>query len=106
MNISFSPQFSDEKLEILKVGESLTINGDFLDFTDLPDGASYPPEAIENNMVDGGVVRIDGKIQITIRLPYNLSNPPHTVTSPHSVTVTTDGRLPLPTDGVEDHASE
>lgn len=106
MKISFSPQFSDEKLEVLKTGESLTINGDFLDFSDLPNGASYPYEAIDNDMVIGGVSRVNGEIQITIRLPYNLSNPPRSVTFPNSVTVTTNGRVSLPTDGVEDDATE
>lgn len=99
MRISFSPQFSDAKLELSANGEALTINGDTLDFSDMPDGGSYPSEAIENDMVVGGVTRVDGEIKITVILPYNLSNPPRSVAFPDAITVTSNGRIALPTDG-------
>lgn len=102
MNISFSPQYSDAKLELLVDGDKLIINGDILDFSDLPDGARYPAEAIDNDMISGGVSRINGEIHITVILPYNLSNPPRSVTFPEPITVSVNGRVALPTDGLTD----
>jgi len=100
MRISFSPQDSDATLELVVNGSKLIINGDILDFSDLPDGGSYPVDAIENDLIGGAVSRINGEIHATVVLPYKLSNPPHAVVFPMPVTVTANGRVPLPTDGI------
>lgn len=100
MRIAFSPQYSDATLDLVVNGSKLIINGDILDFSDLPDGGSYPVDAIENDLIGGAVSRINGEIHATVILPYKLSNPPHAVVFPLPVTVTTNGRVPLPTDGI------
>lgn len=100
MRISFSPQRSDAPLELIVNGSKLIINGDILDFSDLPEGGSYPVDAIDNDLIGGAVSRINGEIHATVILPYNLSNPPQSVVFPLPVTVTTNGRVPLPTDGI------
>lgn len=100
MRISFSPQNNIATLELYVEGDKIIINGDILDFSDLPDGGSYPVDAIDNALIGGAVLRINGEIHATVILPYNLSNPPQSVVFPNPVTVNTNGRVPLPTDGI------
>ncbi|WOC14578.1 hypothetical protein [Pseudochrobactrum sp. MP213Fo] len=100
MHISFSPQYSDAKLKLLIDGDKLIINGDVLDFSDLPEGGSYPIDAIDNDLIAGGVSRINGEIHAAVILPYKLSNPPRSVAFPDPVTVAVNGRVALPTDGL------
>lgn len=96
MMIFLKPQFASGTLNISKQGDSLTINGDVLDFTDLPEGGEYPPEAIDNDFVVGGVKRVDGDVHIAVLLPYSNPNPPRAVAFPDPVTVTADGVIALP----------
>jgi len=96
MKITFSPIRSDADLTLFKTGDALTINGDVLDFSDLPDDGDYPAEAIENPVVIGGVKRVDGEVQIAVLLPYSNPNPPRAVAFPDPITVTADGVVTLP----------
>lgn len=73
MKITFIPQRSDQDLDITKLGDALTVNGDVLDFSDIPEGGEYPSEAVDNAWIVGSVKRTSGRIQISIILPY--SNP-------------------------------
>lgn len=96
MIISFSPIRYDADLVLSKNGDTLTINGDPLDFSDLPDGGEYPREAIDNEFVVGGVKRFDGVIHVTVLLPYSNPDAPAEVTFPEPIEVTTDGDIRLP----------
>lgn len=96
MIISFSPIRYDADLVISRSGDTLTINGDQLDFSDLPEGGEYPREAIDNEFVVGGVERLDGVIHITVMLPYSNPDAPREVTFPDPITVTSDGIIALP----------
>lgn len=91
--ISFCPQLSDADLSLEKRGNVLIVNGDELDFSDLPDGGEYPPEAIDNPPIVGGVTRVGEEIQITVILPYLM--PGHFETPP-PITVINDGPIELP----------
>jgi len=111
MRISFSPQYSDDELTLVKSGETLTINGDALDFSDLPEGGEYPAEAIDHEFVIGGVQRIDGVIHITVRMPYTNPEPPQSVAFPVPMIVSQDGPITLPesrhvAEEETDHAAE
>ncbi|WP_247996682.1 hypothetical protein [Brucella tritici] len=94
--ISLCPQYSIADLTLAKQGDILTINGDVLDFSALPEGGEYPPEAIDNDFVVGGVKRMDGDVHIAVLLPYSNPNPPRAVVFPDPVTVTADGVIALP----------
>ncbi|MCO7729119.1 hypothetical protein NJB93_21485 [Brucella intermedia] len=94
--ISFSPQRSNLGLTLAKQGDTLTVNGDPLDFSALPEGGEYPAEAIENDTVIGGVKRVDGVIHVAILLPYSNPDAPLSVTFPKPITVTADGPITLP----------
>lgn len=87
------PQYSEAGLSIEKQGDTLAVNGDELDFSDLPDGGEYPPEAIDNPSIVGGVTRVGEEIQITVILPYMM--PGHFETPP-PITVINDGPIELP----------
>lgn len=94
--ITFSPVDMLGDLTLTASGDILTVNGDVLDFSDLPDGGEYPAEALDNPMVVGGVQRADGVIHITVILPYSNPDAPEAVRFPQSITVTTDGEIALP----------
>lgn len=96
MIIYLSPIRSDRDLSLSKSGDILTVNGDILDFSDLPEGGEYPPEAIENDFIVGGVKRIDGEIHITIMLPYSNPKAPQSITFPDPIFVSVDGEIALP----------
>lgn len=91
--ISYCPVFSDAVLSLEKRGNILIVNGDELDFSDLPDGGEYPAEALDNPSVVGGVERIAGVIYVTVILPYLMSGYFET---PAPITVTSDGPIALP----------
>ncbi|MBA8846279.1 hypothetical protein FHW02_004369 [Ochrobactrum sp. RH1CCR137] len=96
MRIFLSPQRSDTELTLSAHGDVLIINGDALDFSDLPDGGEYPPEAIDNPFVVGTVTRVNGEIQITVLMPYSNPNPPQTVSFPAPIVVSKNGPIDLP----------
>ena len=96
MRVSFSPIRWDADLHLYKSGDTLTINGDVLDFSDLPNGGEYPPTSIDNPFVIGGVSRLDGVIHITVLLPYSNPDAPAEVIFPKPIEVTTDGDIVLP----------
>lgn len=97
--INFTPQVSDAKLEMSKSGEALIINGVDVDFSDMPDGADYPAEAIESDFVSGGISKVDGVVHMTIIMPYiHTDDIPESVSYPSGVFVEQDGRISLPTD--------
>ncbi|WP_418459724.1 hypothetical protein ACNT8L_04470 [Brucella intermedia] len=91
--ISFCPQLSDADLSLENRGNVLIVNGDELDFSDLPDGGEYPPEAIDNPSIVGSVTRVGEEIHVTVILPYLM--PGHFETPP-SITVINDGPIELP----------
>ncbi|MFS2326344.1 hypothetical protein U2P60_13175 [Brucella sp. H1_1004] len=85
--ITFSPQVSEEHLLLSKAGDVLIINGDALDFSELPEGGEYPAEAIENDFIIGGVTRNGGEIKVTVLLPYQNPDAPTSLTYPVPISV-------------------
>ena len=95
MLINLSPIRSDRDLEITKTGETLTINGESFDFSQLADGATLPREAINCQWVCGDVERINGELIIPILLPHG-PNASDAARFPEPITVTEDGPIALP----------
>lgn len=88
---------ADAPLEIIKMGEVLTINGVDFDFGPLPDGATLPAQAVGCKWINDPVERVKGNLLITITMPVGpyggrLSWYPSDITNPP------DGRVVLPTD--------
>lgn len=97
MHISFSPMRRNDVLAVTKVGDVLTINGETLDLSALPDGATLPAGAVTCKWITGPIERIDGEIHLTLILPHG-PNPPPEVAFPDPITVSTDGPITLPGD--------
>lgn len=96
MRIKLSPVRRDETIAVSLTGDVLTINGQPFDFTQLPEGATLPAEAIDSEHFAGPVERIDGELHLTLRLPHG-PNPSQAVAFPQPITVTADGPVELPT---------
>lgn len=95
MLINLSPIRSDRTLEIIKTGETLTINGIPYDFSQLPNGATLPREAIDCEFIVSDVNRINGEIELTILLPHG-ANASHEARFPEPIVMTTNGQVVLP----------
>lgn len=101
MIINLSPQRSDETLSVIKSGDVLTINGEAFDFSPLPDGAELPATAVASAFVIGTVRRVDGDLEITLKLPHG-ANPPAHIAFPDPIIDPPDGPISLPTEEVSD----
>lgn len=97
MQIKLSPVRLDEKLEVTVVGDVITLNGQDFDFSQLPEGATLPAEAIGSEWFVGPVERIAGELHLTLLLPHG-PNPSQAVAFPEPLTVTKDGVIELPSD--------
>ncbi len=101
MHISFSPQRPHQPdhavLTASKTGEVLTINGDSIDLSVIPDGATLPAGAIDSEWIVGPVERIGGVLHVTLLLPHG-PNPSPAVAFPEPITVTGDGPVEVPHD--------
>ena len=95
MLINLSPIRSDRTLEITKTNDTLTINSVPYDFSQLPDGATLPNEAIGCEWIVSDVHRVNGQIELTILLPHG-ADASESARFPTPITMTTDGQVVLP----------
>ena len=95
MLIKLSPARDDRTLEIIKQNETLTINGESFDFSQLTDGATLPQKAIDCLYINGDVARINSELIIPILLPHG-PNASEAARFPKPITVTEDGPIVLP----------
>jgi hypothetical protein len=95
MLINLSPTRSDKILSISKSGDILTINGIPYDFSQLPNGATLPKEAVDCEWIVSDVNRVNGEIELTILLPHG-ANASHEARFPEPINMTNDGQVVLP----------
>jgi len=95
MKLIFSPQRRDDVLILSKSGDVLTINGVPYDFSQLPNGATLPKEAIDCEWIVSDVNRVNGEIELTILLPHG-ANASHEARFPEPINMTNDGQVVLP----------
>jgi hypothetical protein len=95
VQINLSPVRSNATLLVSKLGDILAINGEAFDFSQLPEGATLPAEAIGSDHFAGPVERTNGELHLTLRLPHG-PNPSQAVAFPQPITVTQDGPVELP----------
>lgn len=93
--LNYSPQRRDNTLTIIKAGDILTINGTVYDFSQLPNGATLPREAIDCEFIVSDVNRVNGEIELTILLPHG-ANASHAARFPEPIVMTTNGQVVLP----------
>jgi hypothetical protein len=95
MLINLSPQRREDILSISKTGDTLTINGVSYDFSQLPNGATLPREAIDCEWIVSDVNRVNGEIELTILLPHG-ANASHEARFPEPIIKNDDGQVVLP----------
>lgn len=100
MFIALSPQRRDDTLTVSRQGDTLTINGDAFDFSDLPDGATIAAENSPSPWITGPIERVDGKLHLTLLLPHG-PNPSEAVVFPAPIIDPPDGPIDLPHDPEE-----
>ena len=97
MIIGFSPQRRDDALSLSRIGQTLVVNGDPIDFSPIPNGATLPAGAIASEWIAGDVHRIDGRLHVTLVLP-NGPNPSQAVAFPAAIIDPADGTISIPCD--------
>ncbi|ARE84935.1 hypothetical protein KZZ08_17145 [Roseovarius mucosus] len=95
MQITLSPTRRDTPLTLSRTGDALTLNGEVLDFTPLPEGATLPREAIASDWFAGPVERVGGTLRLTLVLPHGANAPQETL-FPAPLTLTGNGPVTLP----------
>jgi len=85
----------DDKLTVIKEGDSLCINGETFDFSPIPEGATLPKEAVDCLWLASDVDRVDGSIVLTLVVPHGSKAPKETL-FPGSVVVESDGEVDVP----------
>lgn len=95
MNIQLLPQVSSAKLELIKVGRTLLINGEAFDFSPMSEGATLPSGAISSDAFVGDVDMTDGVISMSLIFPIP-SNYSDEQAFPERLTAIPDGPIALP----------
>lgn len=85
----------DDRLELSRTNDILTINGEAFDFSSLPDGATIPFGVVPNEWIAGPVTRIAGELHLVLLLPHG-PDPQHAEAFPQPVVITTNGPITLP----------
>lgn len=97
MRISFAPQRHYGALTVARHGDILTINGDPVNLSAIPEGATLPAGAISNPWIVGPVERIDGILHVMLLLPHG-PNPSQAVAYPEPITLAGNGPVAVPHD--------
>lgn len=95
MIINFSPQRRDDALVLEKQGDTLIVNGDQFDFSNIPDGGTLPADAVDCEFIVGEISRINGELYLTILLPHG-PNAPESARFPEPIQVSNDGPIQIP----------
>lgn len=95
MRISFSPVRSDQKLVLARQGDVLVFNGEALDLSGIPEGASLPRSAVFCDWIASDIERQKGVLHLTLVLPHGAQAGEGTL-FPAPITVKGDGPVALP----------
>ncbi len=111
MKLTLIPQRRDDALSLSLAGDVLTINGETLDLSCVPAGATLPREAVVCAWLASDIERDkDGTLRLSLILPHGFIADPSTdaaraVLYPAVIDVTKDGAITLPTyeeEGIEE----
>lgn len=106
MILTFFPQRRDDRLEVQRAGDVLTLNGTALDFGPLPAGGVLPREAVDSPWIAGDVRRLpDGRLEVPLLLPYG-PDAPHETRFPLPLILDGDGPVALPAWGAPESEPE
>ena len=102
MKINLTPQRRDDALELSLADDVLTINGEALDLTAIPAGATLPREAVECEWLASDIERdAAGEITLSLILPHGFiadqtTDAAKAVLFPDPLDVTEEGAITLP----------
>ena len=95
MRISFSPMRSDAKLALVRIGaQALSINGDLLNLSDVPEGATVDASGLHPMLVGTIEMKPSGP-HVTLILPH-AADAPHAVRFPADIVDPPPGPIVLP----------
>lgn len=101
MKINLSPVRSDESQpSVTKSGDIITVNGEAFDFSDVTEGATLPADAIVSDWIVGDVTRLNGTLELTIKITHG-ANAPEATRFPSPILNPQDGEIALPLYDVE-----
>lgn len=95
MKLHLSPIRGSTPLAAERMGDTLLLNGDLFDFSDLAEGDTIDGAAYSENWFVGPVTRTDGQIILQVLLPHGANAPQETL-FPSTLIIDTDGPVPLP----------
>lgn len=95
MKIKLSPQIREDELSVIVSNDIIVLNGEILDFTQLPEGGTLPRGSVDNQWIVGDVTRKDGQIELTVILPHGF-DASEAARFPEPIIVTTNGLVELP----------
>lgn len=95
MIINLSPQSRTDEPVYVKKGDTIAVNGEVFDFSQIEEGGTLPREAIHSDWFGGDIERIGGQLSVTLFSPCPPNYSPEQA-FPSPVTMTGDGIIPLP----------
>jgi hypothetical protein len=108
MRIKLSPVRRDDILEVWKLGNILTVNGERFDFSSMADGDTLPRSAINSEWFAADVGVMDGELILTLILPNPINYSPEQA-FPVDLVDVLDGAvvfpLPLPLPEIQQEVS-
>lgn len=95
MQITLIPQVAEPRIQLVRAGDVLSIDGRDFDFTGLPEGAVLPASSIACDYIVGPVTRQAGRVHISLRFPI-APDAPHEACWPAPIIDPPDGPIALP----------
>lgn len=95
MIINLSPQRRDDTLEVVKSGNTLTLNGEIFDFSQMADGDTLPAAAFSTIWIVGDVDKQNGELTLSLLLPLP-QNYSQSQAFPVPIVNVPDGAVALP----------
>ncbi|MCF5550303.1 hypothetical protein L6218_05990 [Pseudomonas syringae pv. syringae] len=95
MIIKLSPQRRDDTLEVIKAGNTLTVNGELFDFSRMVDGDTLPFSAVTSQWFIGNFDMVGDELTLTLVLPNPANYSPEQA-FPIDLVSVPDGLVALP----------
>jgi hypothetical protein len=95
MRINLSPQRRDDTLAVVKVGNTLAINGEVFDFSNMQNGDTLPIGAIQSLWFAGEVNKEGDELSLSLYLPNPWNYSPEQAFPANLINVP-DGPVVLP----------
>ncbi len=95
MKITLNPVRMDKRLDLSVKGDVLTLNGEALDLSAMPEGARVPRHAVECEWLATDITRVAGVLCFGLILPHGARAPQETL-FPKDIQVKRNGAVKLP----------